>query len=151
MSEQCLLGPIPLHDSQLVVTLHLLVFGVDWVSGGFDARLLRYQQVRSSPTFASASRPVSCETTPFSSHQGGDIIHALCFSPCRYWLCAATESSIKIWDLESKSIVAELVPELPTMSKKAMKPECISLQWTADGSTLYSGYTDNTIRVWGVS
>jgi guanine nucleotide-binding protein subunit beta-2-like 1 protein len=83
--------------------------------------------------------------------EGGDIIHALCFSPCRYWLCAATESSIKIWDLESKSIVAELVPELPTMSKKAMKPECISLQWTADGSTLYSGYTDNTIRVWGVS
>jgi guanine nucleotide-binding protein subunit beta-2-like 1 protein len=41
----------------------------------------------------------------------------LSFSPCRYWLCAATESSIKIWDLESKSVVAELVPELPTMSK----------------------------------
>jgi guanine nucleotide-binding protein subunit beta-2-like 1 protein len=50
--------------------------------------------------------------------EGGDIIHALSFSPCRYWLCAATES-IKIWDLESKSVVAELVPELPTMSKKA--------------------------------
>ena len=54
-------------------------------------------------------------------------------------------------DLESKSVVAELVPELPSMSRKAMKPECISMQWSADGSTLYSGYTDNTIRVWGVS
>ncbi len=29
-----------------------------------------------------------------------DIIHSLCFSPNRYWLCAATQSSIKIWDLE---------------------------------------------------
>ena len=30
----------------------------------------------------------------------GDIIHSLCFSPNRYWLCAATQGSIKIWDLE---------------------------------------------------
>jgi len=84
------------------------------------------------------------------SLEGQDNIHDLCFSPNRYWLCAATGSSIKIWDLESKHTVAELVPELPEMSAKAMKPECIALAWSADGSTLYSGYTDNTIRVWGV-
>merc|ERR1711937_781091 len=70
----------------------------------------------------------------------GDTIHSLVFSPNRYWLCAATGSSIKVWDLESKHTVAELVPELPEMSAKAMKPECISLAWSADGSTLYSGY-----------
>eukprot|EP01063_Lacrimia_lanifica_P008202 TRINITY_DN152_c0_g2_i10.p2 TRINITY_DN152_c0_g2~~TRINITY_DN152_c0_g2_i10.p2 ORF type:complete len:342 (+),score=166.05 TRINITY_DN152_c0_g2_i10:61-1026(+) len=84
------------------------------------------------------------------SLDGSDVIHELCFSPNRYWLCAATGSSIKIWDLESKHTVAELVPELPEMGRKAMKPECISLAWSADGSTLYSGYTDSTIRVWGV-
>lgn len=28
---------------------------------------------------------------------GGDVINALCFSPNRYWLCAATGPSIKIW------------------------------------------------------
>jgi guanine nucleotide-binding protein subunit beta-2-like 1 protein len=28
---------------------------------------------------------------------GGDIINALTFSPNRYWLCAATGQSIKIW------------------------------------------------------
>ncbi|THF98114.1 hypothetical protein TEA_024696 [Camellia sinensis var. sinensis] len=38
----------------------------------------------------------------------GSIINALCFSPNRYWLCAATEASIKIWDLESKTIVVDL-------------------------------------------
>ncbi|KAJ9447295.1 Guanine nucleotide-binding protein subunit beta-2-like 1 protein [Diplonema papillatum] len=83
--------------------------------------------------------------------EGTDVIHELVFSPNRYWLCAATSTCIKIWDLESHQTVAELVPELPQMGKKAMKPECISLAWSPDGSTLYSGYTDNTIRVWGVS
>lgn len=28
---------------------------------------------------------------------GGNIINSLCFSPNRYWLCAATGPSIKIW------------------------------------------------------
>ena len=28
---------------------------------------------------------------------GGDIINSLCFSPNRYWLCAASGPSIKIW------------------------------------------------------
>jgi len=36
------------------------------------------------------------------SLESGSIIHALVFSPNRYWLCAATSKSIVIWDLESK-------------------------------------------------
>jgi hypothetical protein len=39
------------------------------------------------------------------SLEAGDVIMSLTFSPNRYWLCAATQSSIKIWDLESKSQV----------------------------------------------
>mmetsp|Transcript_38568 Transcript_38568/g.53711 ORF Transcript_38568/g.53711 Transcript_38568/m.53711 type:complete len:320 (-) Transcript_38568:216-1175(-) len=82
--------------------------------------------------------------------EAGEVIHALTFSPNRYWLCAATESCIRIWDLESKKAVAELAPPCPTMSRKALKPECISLTWSADGNTLYTGHTDNTIHVFGV-
>jgi len=81
------------------------------------------------------------------NEEKGDVIHQIAFSPNRYWLTAATEQAIRIWDLESKAIVAELVPET---QKKSVAPECISLAWSADGSALYSGYTDNTIRVWGV-
>ncbi|MCD9639330.1 hypothetical protein HAX54_023770 [Datura stramonium] len=51
------------------------------------------------------------------SLDAGSIIHALCFSPNRYWLCAATESSIKIWDLESKSIVVDLKVDLKQESE----------------------------------
>jgi len=84
-----------------------------------------------------------------SSLDAGDIIHALVFSPIRYWLCAATASAIKIWDLESKVCVDELKPEIK-QSKKAVPIQCISLAWSADGTTLFAGYTDNIIRVWGV-
>ncbi|ETE60795.1 Guanine nucleotide-binding protein subunit beta-2-like 1 [Ophiophagus hannah] len=82
---------------------------------------------------------------------GGDIINALCFSPNRYWLCAATGPSIKIWDLEGKIIVDELKQEVITTSSKAEPPQCTSLAWSADGQTLFAGYTDNLVRVWQVT
>ncbi len=31
--------------------------------------------------------------------EAGEIIHALCFSPNRYWLCAATTNCIKVHSL----------------------------------------------------
>jgi guanine nucleotide-binding protein subunit beta-2-like 1 protein len=84
------------------------------------------------------------------SLEAGDVVHSLVFSPNRYWLCAATDSCIKIWDLESKSVVDELRPE-SVATKKGKEPACISLAWSADGQTLFSGYTDNQIRVWQVT
>jgi guanine nucleotide-binding protein subunit beta-2-like 1 protein len=90
-----------------------------------------------------------------STLEAGDIIHALVFSPVRYWLCAATASAIKIWDLESKEpVVDELKPpaaENVKKGKKAVPIQCISLCWSADGSTLFAGYTDNVIRAWVVT
>jgi guanine nucleotide-binding protein subunit beta-2-like 1 protein len=81
----------------------------------------------------------------------GDVIHALIFSPNRYWLCAATTSGIKIWDLESKIVVHDLQPEIEEpKGKYAQPPHCISLAWSADGSVLFSGYTDGIVRVWAV-
>uniref|UniRef100_A0A671N4D3 Small ribosomal subunit protein RACK1 n=1 Tax=Sinocyclocheilus anshuiensis TaxID=1608454 RepID=A0A671N4D3_9TELE len=82
---------------------------------------------------------------------GGDPINALCFSPNRYWLCAATGPSIKIWDLEGKIIVDELRQDIITTNSKAEPPQCTSLAWSADGQTLFAGYTDNLIRVWQVT
>jgi guanine nucleotide-binding protein subunit beta-2-like 1 protein len=84
------------------------------------------------------------------SLDAGDIIHSLCFSPNRYWLCAATQSCIKIWDLESKGLVEELRPEFENVGKKSFAPYATCLAWSADGSSLYSGYTDGVIRVWQV-
>uniref|UniRef100_A0A8C0NYH6 Small ribosomal subunit protein RACK1 n=2 Tax=Canis lupus familiaris TaxID=9615 RepID=A0A8C0NYH6_CANLF len=71
-----------------------------------------------------------------------------CCGPNRYWLCAATGPSIKIWDLEGKIIVDELKQEVISTSSKAEPPQCTSLAWSADGQTLFAGYTDNLVRVW---
>merc|ERR1712022_43496 len=81
----------------------------------------------------------------------GDVIYSLIFSPNRYWLCAGTQNKIKVWDLESKSVVDELCPEFPPVGKKAMLPYCLSLCWSGDGQTLFAGYTDGIIRVWAVT
>jgi len=80
--------------------------------------------------------------------EAGNIISSLTFSPNRYWLCAASGPSIKIWDLEGKSVVDELRQEVISAGKQ---PECLSLAWSADGQTLFAGYSDNVIRVWQVS
>jgi guanine nucleotide-binding protein subunit beta-2-like 1 protein len=85
------------------------------------------------------------------SLEAGDIIHALTFSPTRYWLCAATQSGIKIWDLETKQAVADLTKNFPDFQPKAINPAALSLAWSADGTTLFAGYTDNVIRVWEVA
>jgi len=86
----------------------------------------------------------------------GDIIHALCFSPNRYWLCAATDNGIRIWDLEGKGIVDELKLDsvdmpIADVKSKALPVSCISLAWSADGDSLFAGYTDGLIRVWLVT
>ncbi|KFD48981.1 hypothetical protein M514_10133, partial [Trichuris suis] len=98
---------------------------------------------------------------------GNHPINALCFSPNRFWLCAAAGPIIKIWvkakshlrlhvrllisfDLEAKRVVDSLQTEKVSQGRST-PPDCISLAWSPDGQTLYAGYTDNVIRVWQVS
>uniref|UniRef100_A0A1I7ZAP6 Small ribosomal subunit protein RACK1 n=1 Tax=Steinernema glaseri TaxID=37863 RepID=A0A1I7ZAP6_9BILA len=80
---------------------------------------------------------------------GTEIVNSLAFSPNRYWLCAATGGSVKIWDLENKSLVDELKVD-STSAKGKTAPQCTSLAWSTDGQVLYAGFTDNIIRVWRV-
>jgi guanine nucleotide-binding protein subunit beta-2-like 1 protein len=85
------------------------------------------------------------------SLEAGDIINSLVFSPTKYWLCAATNSCIKIWDLETKAQVDEIQVEWTPIGKNAQKPYCTCLSWSTDGNDLYAGYTDNVVRVYHVN
>ena len=77
-------------------------------------------------------------------------VNSLEFCPTRNWLSAGTETSVMIWDLRSKAVVADLVTELANQpSQKLVQSECTAVRWSADGSTLFAGYTDNAIRLWG--
>ena len=51
-------------------------------------------------------------------------------------LCAATASCVKIFDLESKSIVDELKPDFTSTGKNAKAPEAISLAWSGASLSL---------------
>lgn len=85
------------------------------------------------------------------SLEAGDVINALAFSPTRYWLVAATNTGLKVWDLESKTEVANLTKNtVPDFNAKVREPHAISLAWNHDGTTLFAGYTDNLIRVFEV-
>uniref|UniRef100_A0A8C1K0S1 Small ribosomal subunit protein RACK1 n=3 Tax=Cyprininae TaxID=2743694 RepID=A0A8C1K0S1_CYPCA len=54
-------------------------------------------------------------------------------------------------DMILSIIVDELRQEVITTNSKAEPPQCTSLAWSADGQTLFAGYTDNLIRVWQVT
>jgi len=77
----------------------------------------------------------------------GGSINALAFSPKNYWLVAATDTSIKVWDLENKNVLDELSSTAPP---KSGIPWCVSLTWSADGNTLFAGSTDGNIYVYEV-
>jgi len=71
----------------------------------------------------------------------------LTFSPKNYWLCAATDKSIEIWDLETKKVLDKISP--PSTYNSAL-PWVVSLTWSADGNTLYAGSTDGNIYVYEI-
>lgn len=81
------------------------------------------------------------------SLDAGSTINAMTFSPKNYWLCAATDTSIKVWDLENKAVLDELTSTNPP---KSGIPWCVSLAWSADGNTLFCGSTDGIIYVYDV-
>ena len=81
------------------------------------------------------------------SLDAGGTINALTFSPRNYWLTAATDNSIRVWDLENKQVLEELSAINP--SKNGI-PWCVSLCWNADGSTFLAGSTDGNIYVYKV-
>merc|ERR1712227_698854 len=113
----------------------------EWVS------CVRFSPLPQNPVIVSSGWDLgSEETKPLHTLDGGEEINALCFSPNRYWLCAAAGPVIKIWDLEQKTIVEELKPEV-----MGQPPQCISICWSSDGQTLFPGYTDGLIRVWSLS
>eukprot|EP00917_Polyrhabdina_sp_WS-2016_P001162 GHVP01002341.1.p1 GENE.GHVP01002341.1~~GHVP01002341.1.p1 ORF type:complete len:318 (-),score=34.08 GHVP01002341.1:68-1021(-) len=71
-------------------------------------------------------------------------INALCFSPSNYWLCGATDKGIKIWDLEEKRLLTEIVEKNPNGTIK----ECTSLSWSADGRKLFFGTRQGDVFVY---
>lgn len=50
--------------------------------------------------------------------------------------------------IQVDELKADVVPA--NAQKNAEPPQCLSMAWSADGQTLFAGYSDNVIRVWQV-
>ncbi|ORZ03759.1 guanine nucleotide-binding protein subunit beta-2-like 1 [Syncephalastrum racemosum] len=83
------------------------------------------------------------------SFDAGVEVHTIAFSPSRYWLCAGTQSSIKVWDLEKQELLDDLRPTADAGAQTSTP--CLSVAFSPDGSTLFTGHADNLIRVWTVT
>ncbi|RWW19603.1 hypothetical protein GW17_00016345 [Ensete ventricosum] len=76
------------------------------------------------------------------SLDAGAIIHSLCFSPNRF---SIRNGFLRCIITKRLHICYVIHPPLFTQMLY-----CTSLTWSADGSTLFTGYTDGTIRVWEI-
>ena len=79
-----------------------------------------------------------------------DEVTDVAFSPASYTLAIATTKNIILYDLDKKEKMAVVAPEFPPRSKKATIPSCTCLAWSMDGANLFTGYTDDVVRVWEV-
>lgn len=79
-------------------------------------------------------------------------INALAFSPTRYWLAAATDAGIKVWDLDSKTLINTFSPEVFAKDGKTKirSPAALSVAWNSNGDILYGGYSDGVVRAYAV-
>ncbi|GAU14414.1 hypothetical protein TSUD_249540 [Trifolium subterraneum] len=139
--KNCKLRNTLVGHSGYVNTLAVSPNGLLCASGGNDGVILMWDLVEG-------------KRLEYSFDTNGSIVHALSFCRSQYWLCAATDSIIKIWDLRSKSIVEEFKVEAEGESSIKTEAEatekkviyCTSLNWSEDGNTLFSGYTDGVVR-----
>ena len=104
-------------------------------SGGRDGLVITWDPEKAAPLFALDNE---------------SPVEAISFSPNRLWLAVACQKSVKIWDLDSKTLVAELEPSFAKKGKRFMKPMPVSISWSVDGNKLIVGYTDNIIRIWAI-
>lgn len=90
------------------------------------------------------------------SLDAGAPINALCFSPKNYWLVAATDEGIKLWDLENKQILDEHKrPSSDEVNSFNPAGKClpwaVSVTWSADGNRLFVGGTDSHVHVYEIA
>ena len=77
-------------------------------------------------------------------------VNCVLFSQKLYWLIIGTESGIKVLDLPSSKMLQDISETSMKPNEKNSKKKlgCTSLAWDKNGTILYSGWTDNYIRVY---
>ena len=88
----------------------------------------------------------------FTQHDCDSPVNAVLFSKKIYWLVIATNSGIKILNLPEQKFVQEITETSKKQNEAGSKKHlaCTSLAWSKSGTLLYSGWSDNIIRVYEI-
>jgi len=115
--------------------------GVICASGGKDGKV----HIWDLNTGQQVARPLDA---------GGEIF-SLAFSPTHYRIAAASDQGVRLWEIDSGDLVADLnkntAPAEFAGGEKNASTACTSLAWMGEPmskSLLYTGHTDGNIRVW---
>jgi guanine nucleotide-binding protein subunit beta-2-like 1 protein len=89
----------------------------------------------------------------FTQHECDSPVNCVLFSQRLYWLVIATQTGIKVLNLPEQKfiqddITATSMKQNESDSKKLLS--CTSLAWSKSGTHLYSGWSDNHIRVYEI-
>lgn len=94
------------------------------------------------------------------SYNHSHPINQVLFSKINCWIAAATDNGIIIWDIVKEQVIAteqvfkgdddkdddEKKDEKKIVTKVPLS--CLSIAWSKNGTLLYSGWSDNKIRVY---
>merc|ERR1719367_1535570 len=89
----------------------------------------------------------------FTKQDCDSPVNAVLFSQKLYWLVIATQTGIKVLNLPEQKFVQE---EIRATSMKQNESDstkdlsCTSMAWSKNGQILYTGWTDNHIRVYEI-
>ena len=85
---------------------------------------------------------------PYKEYKCDSTVNDVAFNPEFQWVAAATETSIRVWDVSGDSTnPIVIIHPVERSSKIQGKPKFTSIAWSSTGKFLFCGATDGHIRV----
>jgi len=141
---------IKVWDNLYMTLLHTFV--------GHQAQITTLDTVDNATFLASGSRDGNVMVWDivqgqwFTKHDCDAPVNAVLFSQKLYWLIIATNKGIRVLNLPEQKFIDEITATSlkPNEAGSKKNLSCTSLAWNKAGTHLFSGWSDNFIRVYNI-
>ncbi|KZV73967.1 WD40 repeat-like protein [Peniophora sp. CONT] len=136
-----LLFRLPRKHTQSVVSLSYLRGDKILVSASSDGAVLVWDLTNGVPTSSSQVRSLIDAEQPLAGRVGGDRISVAVSPDARLVAVASFSSIVRIWDVDSGTLVMRLVGHFGAVT---------GVTFTPDGQGIVTGSSDRTIMYWDI-